>query len=222
MAAGYEYATKRTGILTIGAGVAGIFARSRPDLDVPDIQFHVMPLSAERPGQGLHPFSGLTTSVCVLRPESRGHLHITSSNPSEPPAILANYLAAESDRRTTLEAMKLARKIAAQAPFASLVKREFLPGPDTQSDEQLMDFARNAGTTIFHPCGTAKMGPDGDRMAVVDARLRVRGIKGLRVVDASIMPNLVSGNTNAPTIMIAEKAADMICEDARETMAMAG
>jgi choline dehydrogenase len=149
----------------------------------------------------------------VLRPDSRGHQHIISADPKEKPSIVANYLAAESDRRITLAGLKLARRISEQAAFKSLVRREVFPGPECVSDEDFMQFAMERGTTVFHPCGTCKMGSD--PMAVVDARLRVHGIGGLRVIDASIMPNLISGNTNAPTIMIAEKAADMIKVDAR-------
>jgi choline dehydrogenase len=210
---GITYATRRRGILTIGAGVVGLFAKSRPGLEEPDIQFHFMPLSAERPGQGMHEFSGVTSSICVLRPASRGHLHITSPNASDPPMILANYLAEETDRQATLDGMKLARKIAEQPAFRQHLKREVVPGPSTQTDEELLAVAKEKGTTVFHPCGTCKMGSDST--AVVDQRLRVHGLQGLRVIDASIMPTLISGNTNAPTIMIAEKASDMIREDAR-------
>jgi choline dehydrogenase len=201
---GVTYAATRRGILTIGAGVVGLFAKSRPELEEPDIQFHFMPLSAERPGQGMHAFSGVTASICVLRPESRGHLHITSPRHTVQPSIVANYLAEEIDRRVTIDGMKLARRIADQPAFKPFVKREVVPGPEIRTDE---------GTTVFHPCGTCKMGSDAK--AVVDQRLRVHGIEGLRVIDASIMPNMISGNTNAPTIMIAEKASDMIREDAR-------
>jgi choline dehydrogenase len=210
---GITYAMQRRGILTIGAGVVGLFAKSRPGLEEPDIQFHFMPLSAERPGQGMHEFSGVTSSICVLRPASRGHLHITSAKASDPPMILANYLAEETDRQATLDGMKLARKIAEQPAFKQHLKREVVPGPGTQTDEELLAVAKEKGTTVFHPCGTCKMGSD--PTAVVDQRLRVHGLQGLRVIDASIMPTLISGNTNAPTIMIAEKASDMIREDAR-------
>ena len=213
MKTGIEYATTRRGILTIGAGVVGIFAKSRPGLDEPDIQFHFMPLSAERPGQGLHPFSGVTQSVCVLRPDSRGHQHIVSPDPKAQPSIIANYLATESDRQVTLDGMKLARKISEMTSFKRLMKREHFPGAEARTEDELMAVARKYGTTVFHPCGTCKMGSD--PMAVVDQRLKVHGIDGLRVIDASIMPNMISGNTNAPTIMIAEKASDMIREDAR-------
>lgn len=214
---GVEYALFRRGLLTIGAGVVGVFTKSRPDLDAPDIQFHFIPLSAEGPGQGLHPFPGVIVSVCQLRPESRGHLHITSPDPTAKPAIVSNYLAAELDRQVLLDAMKLARRIVARPPFADIVVREYVPGPAARSDAELMSFAKEKGTTIFHPCGTAKMGRD--PMAVVDERLRVHGLAGLRVIDASIMPTMTSGNTNAPVIMIAEKAADMIREDARQNAA---
>jgi choline dehydrogenase len=210
---GLEYATRRRGILTIGAGVVGIFAKTRPELEEPDIQFHFMPLSAERPGQGLHTFSGVTSSICVLRPDARGHQHITSSDPKAQPAIMANYLAEESDRQATLEGMKLARRISGQPAFKQYLTREVVPGPDVKTDDELLAVAKEKGATVFHPCGTCKMGSD--PKAVVDQRLRVHGISGLRVIDASIMPNMISGNTNAPTIMIAEKASDMIREDAR-------
>jgi choline dehydrogenase len=211
--AGLDYALTWRGILTIGAGVVGVFARSRPDVELPDVQVHFMPLSADRPGQGLHPFSGITASVCQLRPESRGTLAIRSSDPAAHPSIVSNYLAAETDRRVLLDGMKLLRRAAGRPAFAEHVMREHLPGPEVNSDEALMAYARGYATTLFHPCGTCKMG--GDANAVVDVRLRVHGIDGLRVADASIMPTLTSGNTNAPTIMIAEKAADMIRADAR-------
>jgi choline dehydrogenase len=210
---GLDYAFNRRGILSTGAAVAGVFAKSSPELDEPDIQFHFIPFSAEAPGKGLHKYPGVSSTICVLRPESRGRQHIISADPKEKPSIVANYLAAESDRRVTLAGLKLARRIAEQPSFKPLIKRETIPGLQCASDDDFMEFARERGTTVFHPCGTCKMG--GDPMAVVDNRLRVRGIGGLRVVDASIMPNLISGNTNAPTIMIAEKAADMIKVDAR-------
>jgi choline dehydrogenase len=211
--AGLEYVTGRRGILTIGAGVVGLFTRSREGLEAPDIQFHFMPLSAERPGQGLHTFSGVTVSVCQLRPESRGVLRITSPDPEAPPSIVANYLASETDRRVLVDGMRLLRRIVRQREFARHVRREYLPGSSVESDGELLAYAKDKGTTIFHPCGTCKMGRDGK--AVVDERLRVHGISGLRVVDASIMPTMTSGNTNAPTIMIGEKASDMIREDAK-------
>ena len=216
---GLEYIFKRSGMLTFGAGVVGVFAKSTPDLDVPDIQFHFIPLSGEGPGKGLHKFPGVIVSVCQLRPESRGFIHIKSPDPSVQPSIVSNYLEADIDRRVLLDAMKMARRIVARSPFADMTVREFMPGPAVATEEQLMQFAREQGTTIFHPCGTAKMGRD--PKAVVDERLRVIGITGLRVADASIMPTMTSGNTNAPTIMIGEKASDMIIEDARAKSAAA-
>jgi choline dehydrogenase len=212
---GLDYVFRRRGILTIGAGVVGVFARSEPGLETPDIQFHFIPMSAEGPGQGLHPFPGVIVSVCQLRPESRGRIAIVSPDPATKPSIVSNYLATETDRRVLLAAMRLARRIVARPPFADVVVREYVPGADVASDEALVSFAKTKGTTIFHPCGSARMGRD--PMAVVDERLRVHGISGLRVVDASIMPTMTSGNTNAPTIMIGEKAADMIKEDARSS-----
>jgi choline dehydrogenase len=215
--AGMEYITQRRGILTIGAGVAGVFAKSHPDLEAPDLQIHFMPLSAVGPGQGLHTFNGVTSSIAQLRPESRGHIHIKSGDARVQPAILANYLDQAKDRDVLLKGMHMMRRISSQDSFARILKKEHAPGPDATSDEDLMAFARKMGTTIFHPCGTCKMGSDD--LAVVDERLRVHGLSGLRVIDASIMPTMTSGNTNAPTIMIAEKAADMIKADARAARA---
>ena len=213
LSTGLGYMFSRRGILTIGAGVAGVFAKSRPDLEAPDMQIHFMPLSSVGPGQGLHDFPGVTASVCQLRPDSRGTLKIVSSDPSDKPGIVSNYLAQESDRAVLLEGLKLLRRISGQPEFSRYIVREYLPGTDVESDDDLMAYAREVATTIFHPCGTCKMGSDA--MAVVDERLRVHGIADLRVVDASIMPTMTSGNTNAPTIMIGEKAADMIIADAR-------
>jgi len=215
--AGLDYVFGRRGALTVGAGFVGVFAKSRRDLETPDIQFHYLPLSLDAPGLGLHPYPGVIASVCQLRPESRGTIRITSPDPTAAPAIVSNYLSVEADRQVMLAALKLARRIAAQPPFADLVVAERVPGPIAATDEALMAFARETGTTIFHPCGTCKMGPD--NRAVVDERLRVRGIAGLRVADASIMPTMTSGNTNAPAIMIGEKAAQMIHADARAAVA---
>ena len=217
MLVGLEYLTKQRGLLTIGAGVVGVFAKSHPDLETPDIQVHFMPLSGEGPGKALHKFPGVIVSVCQLRPESRGTLEIVSPDPSLPPRIVSNYLAEALDQQVLLDAMKMPRRVVARPPFSDMIVREMLPGTAAETDEQLMEFARQAGTTIFHPCGTAKMGSD--PMAVVDAELSVHGLTGLRVVDASIMPTMTSGNTNAPTIMIAEKAADMILARARTAAA---
>jgi choline dehydrogenase len=161
----------------------------------------------------LHPFPGAVVSMCQLRPDSRGHVHVKSPDAAQKPAILYNYLAAETDRRVMIESVRIAQRIVARKPFADLVVREVQPGKAATTDAEIMAFLRQKGTTIFHPVGTCKMG--NDPMAVVDARLRVKGIDGLRVADGAIMPTLVSGNTNAPIIMIGEKCADMIKADAR-------
>ena len=211
--AGLDYMLSRQGILTIGAGVAGVFAKSRPELEAPDMQIHFMPLSSVGPGQGLHKYPGVTASVCQLRPDSRGTLKVTSSSPSAKPDIVSNYLAQETDKDVLLRGLHLLRRISRQPEFAQLVAREVYPGDDVVTDDELMAYAREVATTIFHPCGTCKMGSD--NMAVVDERLRVHGLDGLRVADASIMPTMTSGNTNAPTIMIGEKASDMVMEDAQ-------
>ncbi len=210
---GLKYALFRSGPLAIGINQAGAFVRTRPELSTPDIQFHFAALSADMPGAPLHKFSGFTSSVCQLRPQSRGTVMIKSTDPLEPPAMQANYLSSEIDRQTVVAGLKAARKIAASPALQSYIVDEYMPGEDVQSDEKLLEFARNTGVTIFHPSGTCKMGSGPE--AVVDERLRVHGVQGLRVVDCSIMPTLVSGNTHAPVVMIAEKAADMILEDAR-------
>ncbi len=210
---GLEYLLFRRGPMTMGASQVCIFARSAPGLDLPDIQFHIQPLSSDSPGEGLHHYSAFTASVCQLRPESRGHLETTSPDPFTNPAIHPNYLATETDCATMIAGMRLGRRLAATPPLAGFVKGELSPGPEIVSDDELLDAARRTATTIYHPVGTCKMGHDD--LAVTDPRLRVHGVAGLRVVDASVMPTLVSGNTNAPTIMIAEKAADMILADRR-------
>ena len=213
--AGLQWALFKTGPLTVGAGLVTLFWKTRDELATPDVQFHFIPFSADKPGQALHPYPGYTVSVCQLRPESRGELSLRSPDPTEPPLIRANYLSTESDRQTMLDGLKLIRRVMHQPPMQPYVTEEKLPGAAIDDDETLMTFIRATGGTIFHPSGTCKMGPESDRLAVVDARLRVHGLKGLRVVDASIMPTVVSGNTNGPTIMIGEKAAAMIQEDAR-------
>ena len=207
---GLEWLVKRSGPLTVGAGQVGLFARSRPELATPDLQFHVYPCSFERPGidELPHDWPGLTASVCQLRPESRGSVMIKSPDPAQHPAIRANYLSARADRECIVAGFRLARRVNAAPALAPYVAGEYLPGPNLQSDDELLGFARERGTTIFHPAGTCKMGPD--PMAVVDRTLRVHGIAGLRVADCSIMPTVVSGNTNAPAIMIGEKCADMM------------
>ncbi len=211
---GLQWLLFRTGPLAIGINQGGCFMRALlPEAQTPDIQFHVATLSADMAGGEVHPFSGFTLSTCQLRPESRGHERIASADPFAPPRMQANYLATDLDRRTTVAGVKAARAIAATKAMRPFVKREVKPGPDDSGDEALLEFCRNNGATIFHPSGTCKMGTD--RVAVLDERLRVRGIAGLRVIDCSAMPTLISGNTNAPAVMMAEKAVDMIREDAR-------
>jgi len=205
---GLEYILRRTGPMTMGASQVCIFTKSRPSLDLPDIQFHFQPLSADKPGVAMHRFSGVTSSVCQLRPESKGTIAITSPDPSVYPSIRPNYLSATKDQETAVASMKVSRKLFSTDPLKKFVVREHVPGPGVETDAQLLEAARKIAQTIYHPTSTCKMG--GDSMAVVDPQLRVHGVKGLRVVDASIMPAIVSGNTNAPTIMIAEKASDMI------------
>jgi choline dehydrogenase len=210
---GLRYAAFRTGPLTIAAGTSGAFFKTNPRLATPDVQIHFLPFSTDKMGEKLHPFSGFTASVCQLRPESRGSLRIRSADPAAPPEIRINYLASEVDRTTNVEGLKILRKILHAPALSSYVVEEVEPGGKVTSDEALLAYCRVRGSTIYHPTSTCRMG--NDPLAVVDQRLRVRGIEGLRVVDASVMPDLVSGNTNAPVIMIAEKASDMILQDAR-------
>ena len=209
---GLQWLVARSGPLAVGINQGGCFMRALPESATPDIQFHVATLSADLAGGKVHPFSGFTFSVCQLRPESRGHIRIRSTDPFEPPEMQPNYLATELDRRTAVAGVKAARAIAAAPAMRGLVKREVKPGPEACDDEALLEFCRNNGATIFHPTGTCRMG--NDPMAVVDARLRVHGVGSLRVIDGSVMPALVSGNTNAPIVAIAEKAVDLILDDA--------
>ena len=213
MKIGLEYLLYRSGPMSMAASLVCAFAKTRPELETPDIQFHIQPLSADKPGEGLHAFSAFTSSVCQLRPESRGHIAITSTDPMAYPAIHGNYLSTVTDRQTVVAGMRFSRQIAAAPALAPFVSEEWLPGVHLQTDDELLEHARDVGQTIYHPVGTCKMGADPG--AVVDERLRVHGLAGLRVVDASIMPTITSGNTNAPTIMVAEKAADMLKADAR-------
>ncbi len=211
---GIEYALFRRGPMSMGASQVAIFARTHPSLALPDVQFHIQPLSSDTPGEGLHHYSAFTASVCQLRPESRGRIVPRSPDPREPPAIHPNYLATRADQDTIVAGMKLSRRLAATSALRPFIVEELDPGPEVRTDEALLEHARNTATTIYHPVGTCRMGIDA--RAVVDPRLRVRGIAGLRVADASIMPTLISGNTNAPAIMIGEKAAAMMIEDARD------
>ena len=210
-----QYALYRTGPLTMAPSQLGAFAKSDPGQPSANIEYHIQPLSLDKFGDPPHPFPAFTASVCNLRPESRGHVQIKSPDPHSHPVIQPNYLATESDRMVAIDSLKLTRKISAAPALAKYLPAEFLPGADKQSDEELAHAASNIGTTIFHPVGTCKMGPASDAGAVVDARLRVHGIGRLRVVDASIMPTITSGNTNSPTIMIAEQGSRFILEDRR-------
>ena len=210
---GLQYAALRRGPLTIAAGTSGAFFKTNPRLATPDIQVHFLPFSTDKMGEKLHPFSGFTASLCQLRPESRGSLRIKSADPEAAPEIRINYLSTETDRAANVEGLKILRKILAAPALKSYVVEEIDPGAKVTSDDELLQFCRARGSTIYHPTSTCRMG--NDPLAVVDQRLRVRGLENLRVVDASIMPDLVSGNTNAVVIMIAEKASDMILQDAR-------
>ena len=210
---GMEYMLFRSGPMSMAPSQLGAFAKSDPALATANLEYHVQPLTLDKFGEPLHPFPALTASVCNLRPESRGHVRMSSSDPLAHPSIRPNYLATHGDRRVAADSIRLTRRIMQQPALAKFGPTEFRPGPEFQSDEDLARAAGEIGTTIFHPVGTCKMGDD--VMAVVDARLRVRGLSGLRVVDASIMPTITSGNTAAPTIMIAEKACDMILAEAR-------
>ena len=213
---GMQWFFKRSGPLAVGINQGGCFMKALPEESAtPDIQFHVAALSADMAGAKVHDFSGMTMSVCQLRPESRGHIRIKSADPFQPPEMQPNYLSTDLDRRTNIAALKTVRAITGSEAMRGLVKREVKPGKDTLDDDALLEFCRNNGATIFHPTGTCQMGLDPAKGAVLDERLRVHGIAGLRVIDCSSMPTLVSGNTNAPAVMMAEKAVDMIREDAR-------
>ncbi|MEM1346074.1 MAG: GMC family oxidoreductase N-terminal domain-containing protein [Pseudomonadota bacterium] len=213
MGIGLEYVLFRTGPMSLGASQVAIFAKSMEGLERPDIQFHFQPLSADKPGIEMHPFSGITSSVCQLRPESRGHIHIKSPRSQDHPKIVPNYLEATADQLCAIRAVKFARAMTKTKALAPFVVREHVPEGDPQSDEAILDAARAISQTIYHPTSTCRMGHDAT--AVVDDRLRVHGVAALRVADASIMPNIVSGNTNAPAIMIGEKASDLILADRR-------
>ncbi|HTB00215.1 MAG TPA: choline dehydrogenase [Bradyrhizobium sp.] len=206
--AGLRYAAFRDGPLSIAAGTSGAFFKTNPRLATPDIQIHFLPFSTDKMGEKLHPFSGFTASVCQLRPESRGSLRIRSADPAAAPEIRINYLATETDRTANVEGLKILRKILHAPALAPFVVEEVDPGKKVSTDEEWLAYCRARGSTIYHPTSTCRMGSD--PLAVVDQSLRVRGIEALRVVDGSVMPDLVSGNTNAPIIMIAEKASDLI------------
>jgi choline dehydrogenase len=207
-AMGLEYLLFRTGPLTMPPSQLGAFARSDPSQPSANIEWHVQPLSLDRFGAPLHPFPAITPSVCNLRPSSRGHVRIKTPHPQDYPAITLNYLSAPEDQAIAVSSMRFTRRIMAAPALAKYRPEEFKPGAQAQTDEELMRAAGDLATTIFHPVGTCKMGHDD--LAVVDDRLRVRGIDALRVIDASIMPRITSGNTNAPTVMIAEKGAEFL------------
>ncbi len=208
-----QYALMQSGPMSMAPSQFGMFTKSDPSLATPDLEYHVQPLSTDRLGDPLHPFPAITVSVCNLRPESTGAVHALTPEPDDHPEIRLNYLSAPRDRDVALRAVRQARQIMTAKALARYRPEEILPGPSVQTDEELMEQIGNIATTIFHPVGTCRMGQD-DR-AVVGSDLKVHGIRGLRVVDASIMPRIVSGNTASPVVMIAEKAADMIRAEAR-------
>ena len=212
-AIGLEYALRRSGPMSMAPSQLGIFTRSAPDKDTPDLQYHVQPVSLDKFGDPVHAFPAMTASVCNLRPESRGSVHVKGPDFAMAPEIRPNYLSEEADRAVAIRSIRLTREIVSRPSFAKFRPEEYKPGPAYETDEDLGKAAGDIGTTIFHPVGTLRMGGDAD--SVVDPRLRMRALRRLRVADASVMPRITSGNTNSPTIMIAEKAADMILADNR-------
>jgi choline dehydrogenase len=212
---GLDYGLRRRGPLTMAPSQLGLFTKSSPDYGTANIEFHVQPLSLDRFGEPLHAYPAITISVCNLRPESRGSTHAMSADPGVAPVIQPNYLSALADRRVAVDSIRFVRRLASAPSLARYKPRELKPGANLRSDDELVQAAGEVGTTIFHPVGTAKMGSTHDPLAVVDERLRVYGLGGLRVADASVMPRITSGNTGSPTMMIAEKAAEMILADAR-------
>ena len=212
---GVEYGLFRKGALTMAPSQVGAFTRSSPDYATANIQYHFQPLSLDKWGDGLHRFGAFTASVANLRPSSRGHVHITTADPATQPAIDPNYLDTEEDRRVAVDSLRITRNIVAQKPLEAFRPEEYLPGPGITSEADMLEAAGRISGPIFHPVGTAAMGRPSDPRAVLDERLRVHGLRGLRVIDASAMPRIVSGNTNSPTIMIAEKGAGMMLEDGR-------
>lgn len=208
-----EYALFRRGPLTMAPSQLGAFTRSSPEYATPNLQFHIQPLSLDKFGDAPHPFPAFTASVCNLRPTSRGSIRIRSANAADHPSIRPNYLATLEDQQVAVDSLRLVRHIVSMPALQKYRPEEYKPGAHLNTHDELLNGARDIGTTIFHPVGTAKMGIESDPMAVTDERLRVRGIDGLRVIDASVMPTITSGNTNSPTLMIAEKGAAMILED---------
>jgi choline dehydrogenase len=212
---GAQYVLARRGPMTMAPSQLGLFAKSSPDYATANLEFHVQPLSLERFGEALHLFPAITLSVANLRPASRGSVHAQSADPRQAPAIRPHYLSQEEDRRVAADSIRLTRQICQASALSPYAPEELRPGIAAQSEEELAKAAGDIGTTIFHPVGTAKMGVSDDKTAVVDARLRVRGVRALRIADASVMPRIPSGNTNSPTLMIAEKAAAMILADSK-------
>ena len=208
-----QYAWNRTGPMSMAPSQVGVFAKSDESFETPNVQYHVQPLSLDKFGEPLHGFPAMTASICNLRPESRGEVALTSPDPKAAPAIRPNYLGTPGDRRVAADSIRLTRRIMAADAMARFAPEEYLPGAHVDGQEGLEAAAGDIGTTIFHPVSTCRMG--GDDASVVDPRLRLRGIDGLRVIDASVMPTITSGNTNSPTLMIAEKGAAMMLEDAR-------
>jgi choline dehydrogenase-like flavoprotein len=213
-----QYAMLRRGPMTMAPSQLGIFTRSSPDHERANIEFHIQPLSLDKFGEPLHRFPAVTVAACNLRPTSRGTVRLRSADPADKPVIAPNYLATEGDRRVAADAIRVTRRLMSQPALRGISPSEYLPGPSVDdSEEALAIAAGQIGTTIFHPVGTAKMGLVSDPAAVVDERLRVIGLDGLRVIDASVMPEITSGNTNTPTIMIAEKGAGLVLADRKIT-----
>jgi choline dehydrogenase len=210
MMIGLEYILRRSGPMSMAPSQLGAFAYSSPEQESANVQYHVQPLSLEKFGEDLHSFNAFTASVCNLRPTSRGSVHIQSTDPEAPPVISPNYLSTEEDRKVAIESLRLTRKIVGSPALKPFSPDEYKPGKQYQSNDELIQAAGDIGTTIFHPVGTCKMGSADDPMAVLDSELRVRGIHHLRVVDASAMPTITSGNTAAPTMMIAQRAAELL------------
>jgi choline dehydrogenase len=209
-----QYLLSRSGPMSMAPSQLGCFTRSSPEHEWPNIEYHVQPLSLDAFGEPLHRTDAFTASVCNLNPQSRGHVRIRSQRFGDAPSILANYLSTDADRRVAADSLRLTRRIVQMPALAPYAPREVRPGLQFQSDDELARLAGDIGTTIFHPVGTCKMGRADDPLAVVDSRLRVHGVRGLRVADASVMPTITSGNTNAPTMMIAERAAQWLLADA--------
>jgi choline dehydrogenase len=218
---GLQYLLTRSGPMSMAPSQLGAFTRSSPQHEWPNVEYHVQPLSLDAFGEPLHRFDAFTASVCNLNPTSRGHVRIGSPRPQDAPLIQANYLSTDEDRRVAADSLRLTRRLAAMPALAPYRPREVRPGVQFQTDEELARLAGDIGTTIFHPVGTCRMGRADDAGAVVDGRLRVHGLRGLRIADASVMPTITSGNTNSPTLMIAERAAEWIAEDRRVTAAVA-